>query len=190
MKKRTLTIVLFTLFVQAGCIQAPANAGSPATDPLLGEATAVRLTVSTGSLGYEPVPGLDESALGEKMSRLCEDALQKAGLTNLPSADMFLIVTVRHAWSGERRESVALLLSASAWIPAVPKAFSDGQGNDDRKRALTIWEDQTLELVSSDQAEKTILEALEAALADFVESREAVFQRQGRSGAPYAAVTK
>lgn len=177
MNRPTLASVLFTTLLQSGYLQAPANAGSPAPDPLLAEARVVRLSVSTGDLGYEPIPDLDERALGEKMNRLCEEALQKAGLTNLPSASTSLTVTLDHAWAGTQRESVALLVTVELRIPAVPEAFSKGQGNDDRRRSLAIWEEQTLELVGSHQVERTVLEALEAALADFVEDREAAAQR-------------
>lgn len=173
MRIRTIVTFLFAALLQAAYLQAPASAGSPAPDPLLAEVAGVRLWISSGDLGYEPIPGLDRYAIEDKMRQLCQQALERAGLVEKATAAPTLSVTVDHAWAEDQREKVAVMVSVQLTIPAVPQLPGVTHVSDDRKRSLDIWEDQTLELVGSELAERTILEALQAALKNLVDARQA-----------------
>ena len=167
---RNVVISVTMLVLAAATSFTPsAGGGSLAPDPLLATISAVRLTVG-GDLGFDPIPDFDQAALRAQIRTQCWDSLHRAELRVKDSADAFLLVTIRHSWHGDRRDMVALLITTKLGFPADP-AGAVADAVESRRRSLTIWSDQRLELVRTVDASATIIEALNFALADLVEER-------------------
>jgi hypothetical protein len=169
-RKYTSMLVLLATLAAIEFLPIPALAGSLSPDPLLSIIRTIRLTVSTGDLGYDPIPDLDLHSLRDGMRKRCEEALRSAQLDISSSADAFLSVTIDHAWAGDQRHMVALLTTLTLGFPAAPAATID-EAAEGRKRTLTVWRDQRLELVRARDAHVAILRSLELALEDLVAER-------------------
>lgn len=154
------------------------EAGSLAPDPMLAAIQRVRFTVAGGE--FEPIPGIDTKALKVTMKERCERALYEAGFTIGDFEDAYLAVILRHAWNGATRDEVAILLELNLWVPAVPTE-SRGTTVESRNRSLAIWRSQQLDLARSTKAAETILEALDLALEDLVQSTQAAQQNATES---------
>lgn len=87
------------------------------------------------------------------------------------SAEAQLLVTINHAWDNQQRDTVALLIRLEMIVPAEPVG-SRVANLPQRKRTLAIWSGSHLELGASSSATRFILEAVDSALKDLLESRQ------------------
>lgn len=148
-------------------------AGSLAPDPLLGTLPSVRAAVSIGDLSYEPIPGLNVTALRQAMKVRCEESLRTAGLEVSEASESLFSVTLDHAWAGAARESVALLVTLELTVPGAPLGPSGSPTGAAHHRSLRIWAAARLVLAQAGDAEKAILEAVDLAMVELGESRRA-----------------
>lgn len=168
----TSHVRVFLLVMLLGTVgHSVAQAGSPLPHPLLGQISRVELSVSTGDLGWKPIPGLDLRALKEEMTDLSRSALRNGRLEIGEPSEAHLLIVVEHAWEGENRDSVAILVSASLNVLAQPVDITTRDSVHGRQ-TLAIWEQQSLSLGAASSAHETILTELASALDRLTEERQ------------------
>lgn len=165
--------VFFAVF--ALCTQ-PLQGGRLAPDPLLATIDKVRLSVSSGDLGFDPIPNLDLQSLEAELGQHCARSLKSVDFEISASAPAYVLVVLDHAWKDPGRDTVALFMSISLRLPAKPVGVRD-MPTAQRARSLEIWGDTALGLVPVSEAKQFILEAIDASLEVLVESRQGARRR-------------
>lgn len=165
----TRTICVAVVVVLALLHDSSSEAGSPAPHPLLGTLKNVHLSIGT-DLGFDPIPALDRTALQQIIRDRTQEVLEGAQLQVAEPVDAYVSVTVDHAWDGAQRDKVALLVSVQVHVVAEPRDPASRPLMNGRT-TMTIWSKELLELAPTAEVKGTILEALDSALANFIEDR-------------------
>lgn len=162
----------------AACGTSPAAASSVAPDPILGELATVRLSVSSGDLGYEPIPGLDYISLESELEAECKKALAETNIAVAENAVSLVLVSIDHAWNGSDRSVVALSIQLQVRLDAPPvKSFGEVEP---RKRSLAIWDNTYLRLAPADRAHQVLLEELNLLLERLADNINGARARKAR----------
>lgn len=119
----------------------------------------VQVRVVDGGLLFEPIQGLDRSALDEfreELLGMMKHAFTDAKIAVVDRADSTIVLDMRHAWGSPRTDQVALLVELTVEQRAT--SFEGMEPTLVSPIWVTVWKDGRISLTSTEKAREELLE--------------------------------